>query len=139
MECPRGATWRASYEGPPLPSGLPQCFLAVAAEAWASLDADRRARAEGAVESHAKRSGRALAWREHGIEGDAGEAVREAYVGPVAWGGELHLDVVRALPRRFCLRALDVRTGALLDPRPRRPPKASPAPEGEDDADELEV
>lgn len=118
VEYPAGAVWRTSYEGAPLPSGMPQCFLAVAAEAWSSLGEDRRSRVEGVVESHAKRSGRALAWREHGIESDAGETVREAYVGPVAWGGDLHLDLVRALPRRLCLRALDVRTGALLDPRP---------------------
>jgi len=127
--------WSASYEGPSLPGGLPQCFLLVPGAAWDALKPDRRGRLAEAAEAYSRRVGRPLAWREHDVTGGPGRRFHEAYLGPVPWGGELHLDVARALPKRCPLRAVDLVAGVERDPRPPRPPRPGRREQPDDDVD----
>ncbi len=130
-----GVTWSMTYEGSPLPSALPQCFLAINAHNWGRVGDEKRGRLEAAVADYAGRVRRPLSWRAHEAVNNLGEREGEVYLGPIPWDGELHREVVRILPRGCPLSAFDLNANVTREERPKRTRAVAPGPLDEDDDD----
>lgn len=127
-----GSAWRCTYEGPPLPSGLAWCFLETPVENRERFSQRVRDRIDTLVAEYAKRVRRDLAWRTAHMTNERGGIVQSLlYVGPIPYDGELHQDLVRAIPKRCPLYAHRC-DGEYLD---ARPPRTTAVPEPVDDED----
>ncbi len=122
-----GSLWRVAFDGDPLPSGLPQCALLLASGAWAGLGEEERREAEFAVGIRASRTGRNLRWAEVDARGPGGASRAMVCVGPIAYGGSLHRELLAALPRGAPLVAVDPLRGEPLPARPRARRPSAPA------------
>lgn len=120
---------RVPIDVAPLPSGVDAILVWMWGDCWRSLPPSMQCRLVRLASEYSERARRDVMW----FEVDGGHA----WCGPIAYGGELHIDLWQTLPMRIALSggivAIDWRTGAEIA---FAPPVTTPAPRPLDEDDD---